>query len=602
MTKLREMTFIFIWILVIAFVALMVFEWGMDITGIKGRSNIVGKIEGNKITIQDFQQAIQNLYIQEKEQTGSEPDETRMAQIRDQVWEQYIQRVLYSHEINKRKIKATDQEIFLYITENPQALPPVISQNPNFMTDGVFDMTKYKEALQNPQIDWTPIENYIREVLPFQKLQEIVTASVLVTEPEIKEDYIEKNQKANIRYLSVPLSSFAKDTIKVSDEEIKNYYINHKEDYKVVEKRKINYVVFSTNPSSADSQKVIQLAKDIKAEIEAGEDFAELADEFSEDPSVKNNHGDLGFFERDRMVKEFSDAAFSANPGEIIGPVKTNFGVHIIKIHEKKLEDGEEMVHASHILFKFYASALTIEDALNSANDFAEIAKDEGFKITADRLKYNVKQSTEFIKSTYIPGLGQLPSANEWAFKAKRNAISNVYRTAQGYIVFELAEVLPEGFQPLNEVEDNCKNKVQMEKQKNLAREYALNLQEKLNNGLSFEEITVNDTLNKVKLDTVYNISKTLTIPQIGRSPEITAEAFSLEFNKTSSLLESNRGFYFIQVIERSDFDEEEYQKQRNIIRTRLINQKSQRIFNAWYEQLKEKAKIEDNRDLFFAS
>jgi peptidyl-prolyl cis-trans isomerase D len=168
MTKLREMTFIFIWILVIAFVGLMVFEWGMDISGLKGRSNIIGKINGNKITIQEFQQGVQNQYLQEKQTAGADLDENRLAQIRDEVWEQFIKRILFAKEINKRGITVTDGEIFTYITQNPQLLPPAISQNENFMTDGKFDMEKYQQALNNPQNDWTPVENYIREVMPFQ--------------------------------------------------------------------------------------------------------------------------------------------------------------------------------------------------------------------------------------------------------------------------------------------------------------------------------------------------------------------------------------------------------------------------------------------------
>ena len=170
MTKMREMTFVFIWILVIAFVGLMVLEWGMDITGLKSQSNIVGKINGTKVTIQEFQEAVQNYYLQERERTGQEPDEEQLNQIRDQVWDQYIQRVLFSREIEKRNIKVTDQEVFQMIAENPQGLPPAISENPNFLTDGQFDMAKYRQALENPQIDWSPIENYVREVMPFQKL------------------------------------------------------------------------------------------------------------------------------------------------------------------------------------------------------------------------------------------------------------------------------------------------------------------------------------------------------------------------------------------------------------------------------------------------
>lgn len=602
MTKLREMTFVFIWILVIAFVGLMVLEWGMDITGLKRRSNIVGKINGTKITIQEFQQAVQNYYLQERERTGKEPDEEQLATIRDQVWDQFVQRVLFSREIAKRNIRVTDQEVLQIIKENPQSLPPVISQNPNFLTDGQFDMAKYRQALSNPQIDWTPIENYVREVMPFQKLQNIITASVMVTEQEVRDEYMDKNQKARIVYLNIPVTAFAQDSVPVSEKEIKDFYNSHQDEFKIEERRKVNYVLFSTNPTAADSQKVYNLALELKAEAESGADFAQLADENSEDPSVQNNHGDLGYFERDRMVKEFSDAAFAGKPGEIVGPVETTFGLHIIKIQDRKVEDGVEKVSASHILLKYSPSASTIETAQDLANNFSELAKEDGFQMTADRYRYEVKQTTEFMNRNYIPGLGQLPAATAWAFKADKNEVSSVYRTPQGYVVLQVSEIFPSGFRPYEEVKELCKNRVEQQKRKELARAYAQEIQEKLNRGETFEAIVAADPSRKVTLDSTIQFTRSQNIPKIGRVPELAAAAFMLDPGTVSPILESERNFYFIKVLERTAIDEEDYQAQKENIRLRLLNQKSQRFFNDWYEKLKQKAKIEDNRSLFFAA
>ncbi len=599
MTKLREMTFIFIWILVIAFVGLMVFEWGMDISGLKSRSNIVGKIEGNKITIQDFQKAIQNAYLREKNQTGTEPDENRMKQLRDQVWESYIQRVLLSKELKKRHIQITDREIYLQLTENP---PQELRQNPNFQTDGQFDMEKYRQALQNPEINWMPIEDYYREVLPFQKLQDIITSSVMVPEEEVKADYMEKNVKAKIKYLHIPVSAFKKDSVTVTEDEMKKYYQEHKDDFKVEEKRKLNYVLFPTDPTPEDSAKVYRLAEDILKDARSGVDFAQLADEYSEDPSVQKNHGDLGYFDRDRMVKEFSDAAFSGKPGDVVGPVKTRFGLHIIKIHDKKVENGVEKVHASHILIKFSPSALTIEEAQNKARNFAEEAKDEGFKVSADRLKYEVKQTPEFPKRNYIPGFGIMSSAIEWTFKADVGDVSRVYRTPKGYVVFELAEIFPAGYRPFDEVKDICKTRVEYEKRMAMARAYAEKIQEKIDRNEPFEKIAEEDKDKVVIVDSTGYITMTQTIPKIGVAPEISALAFSLEPGKVSHMVETRRGFYFIKVLDRTEFNEKDYLAKRSEIRNRLLNQKKQKFFNEWYEKLKEDADIEDNRDQFFSS
>jgi foldase protein PrsA len=82
-----------------------------------------------------------------------------------------------------------------------------------------------------------------------------------------------------------------------------------------------------------------ELAKEIINKIKAGGDFTELAKENSKDPSVKDNNGDLGYFPRGAMVKQFEEAAFSMNVGEISDPVKTDYGYHIIKLEGKKTID-----------------------------------------------------------------------------------------------------------------------------------------------------------------------------------------------------------------------------------------------------------------------
>lgn len=599
MTKLREMTFIFIWILVIAFVGLMVFEWGMDFTGLKSRSNVVGKIDGRKITIQEFQKAVQNAYLQEKQRSGNEPDEEQMKQLRDQVWETYVQRVLFSKEIEKRDIQVSDREIFLNVTQNP---PEQIRQNPNFQTDNQFDMQKYQQALQNPEVDLLPLENYYRDILPFQKLQNLITSSVMVTEAEVKSEFIQKNQKARIKYLYVPVSAFSQDSVEVKDSEIKAYYSENKEDFKVEEKRKLNYVLFSTDPTADDSAKVYDLASELKKEADSGVDFAQLADETSEDPSVKQNHGDLGWFERDRMVKEFSEAVFNAQPGDIIGPVKTQFGLHIIKVHDIKVEDGTDKAHASHILLKFTPGAQTLEEAQDNANLFREDAQDEGFTIAADRMKLEVKQTPEFGKRNFIPGFGQMPSAVDWTFESDRADISRVYRTAKGYVVFELAAISPEGYRPFEEVRQLCKNRVEFQKRKELAHQFARQVQEKINKNISFQQIVSRDTSNTVLYDTTSDFTMSQSIPKVGKLPEVTAAAFTLEPGKISPMIDTQRGYYFIEVLERTPFDKQAYQAQRNSIRQRLLSQKKQKVFNEWYENLKKKADIEDNRDRFFAS
>jgi parvulin-like peptidyl-prolyl isomerase len=107
-----------------------------------------------------------------------------------------------------------------------------------------------------------------------------------------------------------------------------------------------------------DTKVVRAKVEDLLRRARAGEDFAALAKEFSQDPGSKTNGGDLGWFGRGMMVKEFEDAAFALKAGEVSGVVETQFGFHIIKVEERRTQAGtdgkpSEEVHARHILVMY---------------------------------------------------------------------------------------------------------------------------------------------------------------------------------------------------------------------------------------------------------
>ena len=597
MTKLREMSKLFLYLLVVAFLALMVLEWGADITGRSSRgNNIVGKINGHEITVEEYNQMLQNAYENERQRTGGELSDADMKRLQNEVWENIIQQILLQEQIKKMGIKVTKREIAYHSVHNP---PQYFRNIPAFLTNGQFDINKYRQALQNPQVEQTVV-SYVAQNLPFQKLLARITAAVMVTEEEIKDAFMRQSMRAKVEYVGAPLYKFSSKEVEVSEEEAKKYYEEHKDDFKVEEKRVLNYVLFSTAPTHEDSMRVYRLAEDILKEARSGADFAKLADEYSEDPSVQTNHGDLGYFKRGDMDPAFEKAAFSGKPGEIIGPVKTRFGLHIIKIVDRKKEDGVEKVRASHILLRFNASASTVEDARDRADEFAQIAKESGFKVAADRLKYKIEKTPPFVKRNFIPGLGLMEGAVEWAFHAEKGEISDPFRAQTGYVVFEVAEIQPAGYRPFEEVKSICINRIKTEKRKQMAREYALKFADAVKSGTPFPQIAASDEQHILIADTSGYFLFGAPIPKLGRSVDINAAAFALPLNQPSDLLEAQQGYFYIKVLDRTEFNEEEYAKQREVLRQRLLQQKQLRVFQAWYDALKASAEIEDYRYKFF--
>lgn len=154
--------------------------------------------------------------------------------------------------------------------------------------------------------------------------------------------------------------------INISDEEIKKYYGNNLNKFKDPEKVKASHILIKVDQDASEEakNKSEAKAKEILAKAKKGEDFAALAKEFSEDAATGKNGGDIGFFQKGRMVKEFEDAAFKLKPGEVSDIVKTRFGYHIIKVQEKR-EENQKTLSEVKSQIKETLSRETLRDKLD---------------------------------------------------------------------------------------------------------------------------------------------------------------------------------------------------------------------------------------------
>lgn len=128
--------------------------------------------------------------------------------------------------------------------------------------------------------------------------------------------------------------------INISEESLKTEYEKSASGDELVRARHI-LILVSKNASDDKVSLALKKINDLRNRVLEGESFVKIADLYSEDPSVKTNHGDLGFFKKNEMVKEFADAAFSLEKGKISEPVRSPFGFHLIEVLESKKEMKE---------------------------------------------------------------------------------------------------------------------------------------------------------------------------------------------------------------------------------------------------------------------
>ena len=189
------------------------------------------------------------------------------------------------------------------------------------------------------EIDASEIDEQYANYMEILKNQ--TEANKFFQDNGIDEAFIKEQIKTDL-YMNKFYESVMSE-VDLSEEKLKEYYEQNKEEYRNTQVKASHILV--------DKE---EEAKDILKKLQAGQDFAELATEFSKDPGSAAQGGDLGFFSKDMMVPEFDVAAFSLKPGEISEPIKTTYGYHIIKVVDKideigSFEDVEENIKSMFI-------------------------------------------------------------------------------------------------------------------------------------------------------------------------------------------------------------------------------------------------------------
>ena len=597
-TRLAFFVFCFI---IVCFVGMMVFQWGMG--GFGSVPTAIGEINGRKITPQEFQKAMESAYAQAKQNSDQEPDRGKLIQ---DTWEKFVQQILISQAIEEQHIIVTDKEVVHYLHAQPPAFLRQEQFKPLFFTEDQFDPEKYRRFLDDPATFENEntrglamyLENYVRSVLPAQKLQDRILGLARVTDAEVRQKYTEDHEKVRVRYVALPANTIPDSLLEITDDEVRAYYEGHQEDFREDAKRRLIYVQFDKTPSPSDSAAVQEEAEELAKEARSDADFAELARENSEDPGSASKGGELGYFGRGRMVPAFEKAAFALKIGQISDPVLSRFGWHIIQLEDRRRKDGEEEIRARHILLKIKPGEDTLQDARQQAEWLRDIAEKQGITKAAESKKLPLRDSGFFSKGNFIPGIGgQVASLMEFVFRSDIGAL-RIYQNEHAYYLLELAEIREAGISPLAEVEKRVRHLVQNEKRKELVRSGLQNVLTALSEGRSLQEAAATYSL-EVKESKPF--SRSGYVDGVGSKNAFIGAAFRLQTpGETSDVVVTDRAAYILQLIERTPIDEAAFEQEKETLKQQLLRKKQNRIYAAWFADLMERAEIVDNRYLFY--
>ncbi|KAA3634306.1 MAG: hypothetical protein DWQ08_00715 [Proteobacteria bacterium] len=369
LSKIREKaTGIFAWVIVVI-ITIPFALWGINSYFEGGGQSVVATVEGVEIDLNTFQQAMaerRRVMAQVLQQNvGSEFFESDA--FKRQVLEGLIQNTAGAHYADERGYAISET-----------VLGRAIRDLPYFQTDGAFDPDRYQSLVANAGMSVARFEQQQRQQMITDQIQSAFTDSAFVSDSDVNRvlALLEQTRTADYAVISANDPKLATE---VGEEEIKAYYESNRDAYFAPEQMRVNYVVLSVDRiaetidvSEEEARRfyednagrfgdpgqrrvshiLINLAADageeavdaareqagaLVARARAGEDFSELAREYSDDSGSAAAGGDLGVISRGAMVKPFEDAAFALNEtGEVSDPVRSRFGFHVIKLTEMR--------------------------------------------------------------------------------------------------------------------------------------------------------------------------------------------------------------------------------------------------------------------------
>lgn len=609
-----------LWVVIAAFIGTTFLVWGKgSITG--SDSNAVAVVNGEEIPLERYQRRYQ-AYVDTYRQLYRERFTAALAErlgLSQQVLDDLIQEALVVQWATGEGLTVSDDELRRRI----EALRV-------FQSGGQFSRERYLRVLKELRRDPASFEVDFRRDLTRRKVEETIKAGMKVSDAELREAYNLRREKVRATWVLVELAPFVAK-VTATDEEIQAYLRDHPNEFQRPERRRVQYVVVSpkgfsqqvsdaeveafykergkeferprrihaahilvrvpeVGGSAAEEKARARVAEAIRR-AKAGEDFARLAREISEDPGSAGAGGDLGYITRGEVDATFEQALFALKPGEISPePVRTGFGYHAIKAQEIQ-EEGKRPLKEVAVQIREKLQAERSERAAQARADEArallQTAKD--FPAEARKLGLEPKEAT-LARNDPLEGVGWDPDLEESIFSLAVGGTSSPSKTAGGYLLFKVVEHQPARVPPLAEIKEQVAQAVTRQKAEAQAVERANALVSRAGKGEDLLTLARNEGLPTG--DT--GLFSRAEPPQDSKLPgEVLRHVFQTSTGKVSEPVKTAPGVYLVKTLERQPPDPAGFDKERAEIEKQLLERKQREAWESWLASLRAQAKIQ---------
>ena len=587
----------YIWIFLIIF-----FVGGFllaETSGLLGVSQVtpttaVATVNGEDILATTWYNAINALELQATQQSNRSITLDERRRIADEAFEQLIGDALLRQEYRRRGIRVTSEEISEAARFAP---PPQLAQSPELQTEGRFDPEKYQRFLASPaarqQGILLQLESYYRDQIPREKLFEQIASDVYVSDERLWSIWRDTRDTAQISYVVFRPELIADNEVTVAASEIKAHYDKNKKDFEKPGRAVVSVVSIPRTITAADTAATRERLVALRDRIVKGEKFEELAKSESTDSISARDGGFLGRGPRGRFVPEFENAAYALPVGEVSQPVLTSYGYHLIKVDEKK----GDTIAVRHILVPIAQSEAAATATDRRADELAKIAASSDNPAVLDQaaktLGLTIKRAAVLETEALTIDGKFVPSVGPWAFQGvKVGETSELFDAEDGFYLGRLDSLTKGGIPSLEAATPEIRAVLAIQKK----------LDKLMPRAQQFATQAAKTSLEAAASGAGMTVMKSEPFTRvggaegIGRLNQAIGAAFSLPIGKVSAPIRVYDGIF----VERVDFrvlkDRAEWEKQKDVQRTTVVQQLRQARVRDFLSNLRENAKIEDKR------
>jgi peptidyl-prolyl cis-trans isomerase D len=643
MKSMREGMKSVMWAVAIAFVASLFFVGANTLRKlIGGHSSAVLVIDGRRIEPAQFEAVVRRDFVlrarrfQEESKrppTDDEREQLRLESVGAAV-NQLVQRELIGREAARMGLRVTDEDVRV-----------VLEHNPAYQEEGKFNPRKYERAIREETgLTTGEFEAQVRDYILMDKVAAVVGGAARVSVAEARAKFNEENEKVRVEYAFLPAAPAAgaappgpgeleayyrahadryhvgararvkyclvslaevRKKIKLTDAQVKEYYERHKSDHFNAGEIHVRHLLVAVPPGSPEAawEQARVKAAAAAARVRAGEDFAAVAAEVSDDPASGRNGGDLGWAARGRFDPDFEAVAFALKEGELSDPVKTVYGYHIIRREPDVPPFATESAAIRQMLTERAADEQTRTIAFGLRDRLIKAKGKADFDAEAKALNLKPTSPPPFEAAAVVEGLGYQRQLAEEAFTLDAGAVGSVVPVAdfdpasrsfimRGYVVYQLVGTLGPGAAPYDFVKADVAADYARDKALDAAAPGARAVYDAARkNG----DLKAAAAAAKGSYAVTGDFTRRTPPLAVGSEYAFVDAAFRAPAGTVAGPVRTARGYYIVKVAAKTPADPALFATQGDAFRAQLEKVRRQKFVDEWFRKLVASAKIEKN-------